>query len=103
MVTGSSYRGSAFGGKWRALAAGPGEALWALGNGAIVQLRPIPGTGREFMPHFDIPLGGIGNLTDLQMHGDWLLGLQEDGYLHAWSLTGESVHGYKLPQDVKWT
>merc|ERR1711862_1065961 len=61
------------------------------------------GAGEQLMPHFDIPLGKIGNLTDVHMHGDWLLGLQRDGFLHAWSLTGESVHSYRLPRDVKWT
>lgn len=99
----TAERGSAMGGKWRALAAGEGDVVWALGTDALVQLRPRTGASHQLTPRFDIPFKGASALKDLHVHGQtWLLGLGAGGYLHAWPLGGGPEHRYRLPRDMKW-
>lgn len=86
------------GGPWHALASGDGDNIWAAGTDALVRLHRSSTDGTTFIPEFELPFGNAINVTQLHVvQGRWLLALQRNQKLHAWSLTGGTRRQWTLP------
>jgi hypothetical protein len=89
-----------FGGPWQTVAA-VGSEMWVTDSSSLVLLKM---SEDGFVPQHDIPLGDVNALSDLHVHGTWIMGLDPSaGRLHAWSTSMNAKATWRLPRSLRFT
>lgn len=95
------------GGVWRSLSSASDDmddgSVWALGDDAIVHLRPRSGGAiGELVPNFDLPHDFGDELEHVHVTRAAVVGLHPGGRLYAWPFLGGEVKAWQLPTTSQW-
>lgn len=87
---------------WHSVVAGDGSVFFALRNTTVAQFGPRWSSGRP-LPQFELPVVAPQDVKLLVLGRKAVLGLEKDGTLHGWSITGKPTEHWHLPKTSHWT